>query len=501
MIRLTTYHHRAQALARTTALVAGLTLVALTPMAHAANTSYTVVQGDTVYSIAQRLNLDVDTLRAANRLDANATIKVGQTLVIPGEASRAPSVNLAEWQAEYAVKAGDSLARIAEAHAVSAEKLAAANELEPNAVLQIGQKLRVPTATAPAAAKAALGPAAAPTLAPATGPAATSGPAPQAAPEPTAEAAAPAAPAVPRMAAAPGEPDPIALRVLDKAVVLRSAPSVEAKRLGSAAPNSKLVPVGKDGQWWQVLIPGSRQVAYVAGWVVKRVLPGEPEPPEVVVPNPATVQVAEREDSDRPAAQASLTASIADSRVNLRSGPSVSSTSLTVLSSGTRLSVLQNGAEWVQVRVGNQTGWVSKALTTLATPAQNAASSGSGSGSSIVELAKGYLGVPYRRGGTSRKGVDCSGLVFAIAKQLGKSLPRTAAGMWGTGTKVTRGNLQPGDIVFFKNTYREGISHVGIYTGDGKFIHAARSGRPVAYNSLDEKYYRAHWAGAYRIMD
>ena len=154
MIRLTTYHHRAQALARTTALVAGLTLVALTPMAHAANTSYTVVQGDTVYSIAQRLNLDVDTLRAANRLDANATIKVGQTLVIPGEASRAPSVNLAEWQAEYAVKAGDSLARIAEAHAVSAEKLAAANELEPNAVLQIGQKLRVPTATAPAAAKA-----------------------------------------------------------------------------------------------------------------------------------------------------------------------------------------------------------------------------------------------------------------------------------------------------------------------------------------------------------
>jgi cell wall-associated NlpC family hydrolase len=73
--------------------------------------------------------------------------------------------------------------------------------------------------------------------------------------------------------------------------------------------------------------------------------------------------------------------------------------------------------------------------------------------------------------------------------------------MWGNGQKVDRGNLRPGDLVFFKNTYRSGISHVGVYVGDGRFVHAVRPGKSVQVSDLTECYYSAHWAGAYRIVD
>ena len=69
------------------------------------------------------------------------------------------------------------------------------------------------------------------------------------------------------------------------------------------------------------------------------------------------------------------------------------------------------------------------------------------------------------------------------------------------GKAVEKGNLKPGDLVFFKNTYRDGISHVGVYAGGGKFVHAVRSGKPVSVSSLDDGYYVAHWAGAYRVTD
>ena len=116
----------------------------------------------------------------------------------------------------------------------------------------------------------------------------------------------------------------------------------------------------------------------------------------------------------------------------------------------------------------------------------------------LVEQAMTYLGTPYRRGGTTRRGVDCSGLVGAVYGEQGLDLPRTAAQQFGEGVAVAASDLRPGDLVFFRDTYKRGISHVGIYIGDGRFLHAAGRRHGVIVSDLSRPYYRIRYAGARR---
>jgi cell wall-associated NlpC family hydrolase len=116
----------------------------------------------------------------------------------------------------------------------------------------------------------------------------------------------------------------------------------------------------------------------------------------------------------------------------------------------------------------------------------------------LVEQAMTYLGTPYRRGGTTRRGVDCSGLVGAVYGEQGLDLPRTAAQQFAEGVAVAASDLRPGDLVFFRDTYKRGISHVGIYIGDGRFLHAAGRRHGVIVSELSRTYYRIRYAGARR---
>lgn len=119
---------------------------------------------------------------------------------------------------------------------------------------------------------------------------------------------------------------------------------------------------------------------------------------------------------------------------------------------------------------------------------------------SIVQRALGYLGIRYRFGGQSEtKGFDCAGFVRTTFAKAGVQLPRTAAQQYGVGCEVRRDELQPGDLVFFARTYKRGISHVGIYIGDGLFVHAASTGRRVRVDQLDATYYATRFAGGRRI--
>lgn len=109
-----------------------------------------------------------------------------------------------------------------------------------------------------------------------------------------------------------------------------------------------------------------------------------------------------------------------------------------------------------------------------------------------------YVGVRYSYGGTSTKGFDCSGYVRHVFNELGKSLPRSSSAMYGEGESVKKSDLQPGDLVFF-NTSGRGVSHVGIYIGSGKFIHASTS-KGVIKTSLNDKYYWGNkFVGAKRV--
>ena len=116
----------------------------------------------------------------------------------------------------------------------------------------------------------------------------------------------------------------------------------------------------------------------------------------------------------------------------------------------------------------------------------------------IITTSMDYIGVPYVFGGTTPSGFDCSGYVQYVFAHAGISLPRTADVQYEVGTPVSTAELVPGDLVFF-TTYTYGASHVGIYVGDGNFIHASSS-RGVTISSLSQAYYSSHYIGARRIF-
>ena len=118
----------------------------------------------------------------------------------------------------------------------------------------------------------------------------------------------------------------------------------------------------------------------------------------------------------------------------------------------------------------------------------------------MLDTALSYLGVPYRLGGASpRTGFDCSGLVSHVFRQtFGLSLPRTAREIARNGAAVARGELLPGDLVFF-NTRGFLNSHVGIYLGDSKFVHAPNARGRVRIDDMDNTYYRTRFNGARRM--
>jgi len=119
----------------------------------------------------------------------------------------------------------------------------------------------------------------------------------------------------------------------------------------------------------------------------------------------------------------------------------------------------------------------------------------------VVRAASAFRGSRYVMGGTSRSGFDCSGFVrFILSATDGVDLPRTATEQFYHGASVSISQAQPGDLVFFKNTYKHGISHVGIYVGGGQFIHAANAHKGVRTDSLSSSYYQAHFAGLRRVL-
>ncbi len=115
----------------------------------------------------------------------------------------------------------------------------------------------------------------------------------------------------------------------------------------------------------------------------------------------------------------------------------------------------------------------------------------------LLATAKTYMGTRYRYGGTSRKGLDCSAFVQKVYKSHGKNLPRTSRSQATVGKRISKRNLIPGDLVFFKK-YKT-ISHVGIFLGNNKFIHASSGAKKVTISSLSKPYYKSHYAGARRI--
>jgi cell wall-associated NlpC family hydrolase len=116
----------------------------------------------------------------------------------------------------------------------------------------------------------------------------------------------------------------------------------------------------------------------------------------------------------------------------------------------------------------------------------------------IATYAKKFYGIPYKFGGTTTAGFDCSGYIRYVFKKSNISLPRTSVDQFKVGTTVNKDELQPGDLVFFANTYKKGISHTGIYLGNDEFISAKSRGILKA-NLKTDPYWAPKYAGAKRV--
>lgn len=120
-------------------------------------------------------------------------------------------------------------------------------------------------------------------------------------------------------------------------------------------------------------------------------------------------------------------------------------------------------------------------------------------GNEIALRAISLVGAPYSYGGSGPTAFDCSGLVRFIHDQLGIAVPRTAAEQYSAAKRVDLGGLEPGDLLFFRIQGRS-VSHVAIYAGEGRFIHAPKTGRSVELRTLDDGYYKPRLAGAGRLF-
>ena len=116
----------------------------------------------------------------------------------------------------------------------------------------------------------------------------------------------------------------------------------------------------------------------------------------------------------------------------------------------------------------------------------------------VVATARSVLGAPYRYGGASPDGFDCSGLVSYAYRSVGIAVPRSSSEQFRQSNRVPLQNLQPGDLLFFRLNPPK-VSHVAIYDRDGRFIHAPSSGKRVSYASLDNPYWRKHLVAAGRF--
>ena len=193
------------------------------------------------------------------------------------------------------------------------------------------------------------------------------------------------------------------------------------------------------------------------------------------------------------------------STLNMRAGASTSFASLCSIPSGTVLELEGVYEGWYKVTYAGNTGYVSSDYITITTEPTTASSSALGEqivalGEQIVALAKQYLGTPYVLGGNGPSSFDCSGFTKYIYAQFGYTLNRTATDQLQNGVSISRDELQPGDLVFFKYNTSKPVSHVGIYIGNGEFIHASTNRYMVQIDQMNSGHYDNVFVYARRIL-
>lgn len=180
------------------------------------------------------------------------------------------------------------------------------------------------------------------------------------------------------------------------------------------------------------------------------------------------------------------------SPLNVRSAPSTEAERITTLSNGRVVSIIGVDQGWFKISIGDTVGYVSSDYMVTCRDEYGTRGDGSTAGNigeQIVAYAKQFLGTPYVYGGNGPSCFDCSGFTKYVYAHFGYNLNRGATGQLSNGVAVSRSQLQPGDLVFFRYNTSMPVSHVGIYIGGGQFIHASTNRYQVQIDTLTSGHY------------
>lgn len=310
----------------------------------------------------------------------------------------------------------------------------------------------------------------------------------------------------------PPPPPPKIASVIEDGLSLRDGPGTNYVKINSISGGTTLDLLSRYENWFEVRLPSGE-----IGWVTNEYLQigeGVVERIDVLTsaPDPNPALVAE-----------------VDGTINLRGGPGTAYNKLGTIGAGNVVNLIGRYKEWLNVKTSDgKTAWVStevlpvssyilrrvpvaQNIPALPKPTTNNSSSGTitranapslspAQANSVVAFAMQFRGTPYVWGGSRPGAFDCSGFTKYVYAQYGLNLPHSAAGQYSQryGTFVDKASLQPGDIVFFANTYKRGISHVGIYVGGGMVLQALAPGTPLSSVSMHTSYWSSRYYGALR---
>lgn len=262
------------------------------------------------------------------------------------------------------------------------------------------------------------------------------------------------------------------LAVTGSTVNLRKEPSTGSSILGKVVEGDNLVSEGptEDGEWYKV------KFGDIEGYIYKDYV---------------------TEDINKILGEGKV-----NSGVNFRKEPSTESEIITTIPADSDITILGTESDWYKILYNDQEGWIVARCVDRVT-----STSRSGTNSvakKVVELAKQQLGKKYVWGGNGPKTFDCSGLTKYVYGKVGVTLERVSYNQATQGIKVDKSKLQIGDLVFFSGINASSsstkISHVGIYIGNGEFLHAANSSRGVVIDELNSDYYKKHFVTARRVI-
>lgn len=471
-------------------------LIAAPFSALAAEGSYVVKEGETLSRIAGDLGVPLEALAQANAIDDPNKVAAGLMLKLPPEAAGGLRRLLSS---DYTVQPGETLTAIATKYGITVEALVATNQMaEPDRLLA-GAKVKLPDGGRPPKAEGR----------------------PEIAVSPTLPLDAPPSPRLPIPPSAPsavGARRSITVPYLVKpgdtlAGIARGfETSVTALSSTNGLANPDVLMVGQaidvpvktlehQVAQGETLAAIAAKYAVDLGSVVDFNALADPNLIRVgeALAIPRAVGLAQAEMNEQPLVATALQAPVPapappaiEPPAAFQAPAQTQAPPVATAASAGPKPVASQPAPTAQ-SAGNGQPNAEQAVKAPQTPAP------AGSQSVLAGAALRLLGKPYAWGGSNESGFDCSGYVWFVAKQAGISISRGLQGQFNAGPHPDRTALRAGDLVFFQNTYMPGLSHNGMYLGEGKFAHAADERSGVTVSRLDDVYWSSRWFGATRV--